>query len=306
MGTRITQGMMNNQLLRNISANLSRMNESQNQLSTGRRINAPSDDPVGISFSLRYRSEVSVNDQYQSNADSAVSWVDFSDGMLGQAGDVLQRARELAVEGSTGSNPQLALDAINVEVKQLFSHMVNIGNSQFNGKYVFNGQLTDKPPYNEATADADTGTVDDGEIKFDMGVGVRMPVNVLGKQAFGVPYDATDPAKDNVFKALQDLSAALASGDIKEVSDNIIGRLDKLHDKLLEARSDIGARANRIGLSQSRLQDIGLNLQTLQSKTEDADISAVITNLKTDENVYQASLSVGSKIISTSLIDFLR
>lgn len=306
MTTRVTQGMLNNQLLRNINANLTRTDNHQNQLSTGRRINKPSDDPVGISFSLRYRSEVSANEQFQSNADTAVSWLDYTDSMLGQAGDVIQRVRELAVQGANSSNPQSARDAIKSEVDQLYSHMVDIGNSQFNGKYVFNGQLTDKPPFSEATADADTGKVDDSEIKFELGTGVKIPVNVLGKNVFGVPFDPTDPKKDNVFKVIQDLSAALAAGNAQQISGNIISRIDGLHDKFLEARSDVGARSNRINLAQSRLQDIGVNLQTLQSKTEDADLSEVITNLKTDENVYQASLSVGSKIISTSLIDFLR
>lgn len=112
MTSRVTQGMMNNQLLRNISTNLSRINDNQNQLSTGRRINKPSDDPVGISFSLRYRSELSANEQFKSNADAAVSWLDYTDTTLNQANTVIQRVRELTVQATNGTNPQSALDAI--------------------------------------------------------------------------------------------------------------------------------------------------------------------------------------------------
>jgi len=297
MTTRVTQGMMNNQLLRNITANLGRISEHQNQLSTGRRINKPSDDPVGISFSLRYRSEQSANDQYKSNADAAVSWLDYTDTTLNQANSVIQRVRELAVQASNGTNPQSALDAIKKEVDQLNEQMVTIGNSQFNGKYVFNGQLTDKQPYNQATADTDK--VDQGDIKFDIGVGVRVSANISGDKIFGAAG-----ANDNIFLVMKDLSAALASGNQQAIGATI-GRLDSRNEAFLQARADVGARQNRIQLAQSRLDDISTNLQTLQSKAEDADIPGVITNLKTDENVYNASLSVGSKIISTSLVDFL-
>ncbi|MDQ0918577.1 flagellar hook-associated protein FlgL [Paenibacillus sp. V4I5] len=304
MATRVTQGMLNNQLLRNINTNLTRINHHQNELSTGRKINKPSDDPVGISFSLRYRSEVAATEQYESNVDAAISWLDYTDTALGQANTVIQRARELAVQGANGTNPQAALDSIKSEMQQLYSQMVTIGNSEFNGKYVFNGQLTDKPPYTEATADTDK--IDQGEIKFEIGTGVRIAANKPGNSVFGEPDDPNVPGtKDNIFRVLKDLVSALGAGDTSKVG-TLIGRIDTQNDIFLEARADVGARTNRIELAQSRLKDISVNLQSLQSKTEDADISEVITNLKTDENVYQASLSVGSKIISPSLVDFLR
>ncbi|PZE19431.1 flagellar hook-associated protein FlgL [Paenibacillus xerothermodurans] len=302
---RVTQGMLNNQLLRNMNSNLTRMQNGQNQLSTGRRINAPSDDPVGMSFSLRYRSELSANEQFDSNLDSAISLMDYTDTMMGQANSVIQRARELAVQGANGTNPQEARETIKSEIDQLYSQMVSIANSQFNGRYIFNGQITDKKPYDEATAQFDK--VDSGDVVFDIGVGVRMSVNKTGDDVFGTADDPNSPGtNDNIFRVLKDLSAALLpTGTSTDVS-NILGRLDACNDRFLAARADVGAKMNRLELAESRLADLGTNLQTLQSKTEDADIAEVITNLKMDENVYQASLSVGAKLISASLIDFLR
>ncbi|MCL6459837.1 MAG: flagellar biosynthesis protein FlgL, partial [Gorillibacterium sp.] len=74
----------------------------------------------------------------------------------------------------------------------------------------------------------------------------------------------------------------------------------------LTVRADVGAKTNRIELAQDRLSDINVNLQTLQSKVEDVDVAGLITNMKTEENVYQSSLSVGAKLLQTSLIDFIR
>lgn len=136
MALRVTQGMLNTQLLRNLNTNLSRMDKLQDQLSTGRRINKPSDDPVGISFSMRYRSELDTNDQYQRNVDATVSFLDYTDTMLDQTGSVLQRARELAVSAANGTNSEDSLSAMKTEIDQLYGQLTNIGNSQFNGKFV--------------------------------------------------------------------------------------------------------------------------------------------------------------------------
>lgn len=298
MATRVTQGMINSQLLRNLNSNISRMNDTQNQLATSRRINKPSDDPVGISFSMRYRSEISANNQYMENVDSALSWLEFSDSALGQTGDILQRARELTVRAANGTNPQDALNAIASEVDQLNEQLITIGNSEFNGKYVFNGEMTDIPPYSLGTASSDI--TDSAAIQFEIGTGVKIAINVTGNAVFGEPG-----ANDNAFKILADLKTALSSNDFAAVDDTL-GKLDSRLDSFLGIRADVGAKLNRIQLADDRLKDININMQTLQSKTEDADMAELITSLKTDENVYQASLSVGAKIIRPSLIDFLR
>jgi flagellar hook-associated protein 3 FlgL len=296
--TRITQGVINTNLIRNLGTNLKRMDNYQNQLSTGRRINKPSDDPVGLSFALRYRSELSANDQYQANVNSATSWLDFTDSTLNKSNEVFQRLRELTVQAANGSNPPSALEAIQSEVTQLYSEMVSIGNSEFNGKHIFNGQKTDIPPYTDATAAADQ--TDPLGIQFEIGAGVKIPVNITGQQVFGDPTDS-----DNTFKVMQDLITSLGSGDFNGI-ETALGKIDSRVDKFLAVRSDIGAKMNRVDLSSGRLADINANLQLLQQGVEDADVAETITNLKTSENVYQSTLSVGAKIIRQSLIDFLR
>ncbi|WNR44692.1 flagellar hook-associated protein FlgL [Paenibacillus roseipurpureus] len=298
MPLRVTQGMLNTQLLRNLNGNMTRMDKLQNQLSTGRRINKPSDDPVGISFSMRYRSELGTNDQYQRNVDAAVSFLDYTDTMLDQTGQVLQRARELAVQAANGTNSAESLDAMKTEVNQLYEQLTNIGNSQFNGKYVFNGQKTDEKPFPDPD-DAANSITDSGEIKFEIGAGVQIAMNKTATQIFG-----PSGAKNNAFQILKDLSAVLKPGGSTTIQ-NAIGLMDERMSMLLGARSDVGAKTNRIQLAEDRLKDININLQSLQSKTEDADMSLVITNLKMEENVYQASLSAGTKVIVPSLVDFL-
>lgn len=300
MMNRVTQGIMNTQLLRNLNHNLTRMTNSQEQLSTSRRINRPSDDPVGLSYGLRYRSELSANEQYLENVTSANSWLDYTDTMLNQVGNVMNRVRELAVQGSNGTNSEESMNAMKSEVSQLKEQLVTIANQQFNGKYIFNGQKTDEAPYNADGTPANGVAVDAGMINFSVGVGTTVAVNVTGTQVFGAKDDS-----DNSFKVLDDLIGALGKADTAGVSD-ALKRLDTRNSSFLVIRADVGAKTNRIELAGDRLDDSGMNLQTLQSKVEDADMAKVMTNMNTDQSVYQASLSTGAQIIRTSLVDFLK
>lgn len=295
---RVTQGMLHSQLLRNLSNNMKRMDGLQLQMATGRKINKPSDDPVGVTYSLRYRSELEANDQFQRNLNSLNTYLEYIDSLLDQAGDVLHRLRELSVRAANGTNPQAAMDSIKSEVLELRAQMVDIANSQMNGKYLFNGQKTDVPPYPDADAAASAVT-DSYEIYFEVGAGVMIPTNVTGNEVFGYPADA-----DNIFRIFDDVIQALEVSDFDTVS-SAMDRMNSRLDKLLAIRSEVGARTNRSDLIESRLKDMEVNITTLLSRTEDADMAELIMKLKLDENVYQASLSAGARVIRPSLVDFL-
>ncbi|MEK3790867.1 flagellar hook-associated protein FlgL [Paenibacillus sp. FSL R7-0204] len=314
---RVTSNMMNSQLLLNLNRNARTMNDTQLQLATGRKINKPSDDPVGITYSLRYRAELSTNEQYKENVSSAVSWLEFNDTVMTQAGEVVQRLRELSVKGANGSNPQEALNSINEEVVQLKDQLVDIANSQFNGKYIFNGQKYDVKPFDFSTGEdgkldisgAALVVTDEGLVNYSVGDSVQMPINVTGNEVFGassINKDGTvEPDTDNIFAVIDRISSALASGDTAAISSEL-SNLDDRINKMLAVQANIGAKTNRIELMQNRLGDLEVNLTDLQSKTEDGDYAELLMQSKIQENIYNASLSVGAKIIQSTLVDFIR
>ncbi|USB32842.1 flagellar hook-associated protein FlgL [Paenibacillus sp. YPG26] len=305
---RITSNMMSSQLMLNLNRNAQAMNNTQNQLATGRKLNKPSDDPVGITYSLRYRGEIASNEQYTKNVDSALSWLDFNDTVLDQTGDVIHKLRELTVQASTGTNPQSALDSINKEVNQLKEQLIDIANSKLNGKYIFNGEAFNRKPYDfpknaDGTSDTSglgTLTTDTGLINFSVGDSVQLPINMTGTAVFGTGTDSS-----NIFNIMNNLSAALASGNVPGISAEL-ERIDSRMETVLTARAELGAKTNRIELMQERLSDLNTNLTDLQAKTEDADYAELIMKSKIQENIYNASLSAGSKIIQPTLVDFLR
>lgn len=302
MALRITQGMMHSQLSRNINNNLKTMATIQQQSSSGLKLNKASDDPVGITYSLRYRSELSGNEQFQKNTDQAASWLDFTDTVISQAGDIMQRAKELATKAANGTNPQEALDAIKSELAELKNQLVDIANSKLNGKYIFNGEAFDQIPYDttDPLFDAKTVATDNSQVKYALGTNVTVGISLTGNEVFGA---ANSP--NNVFAVFDRISTALTSGNYSGVSAEI-PNIEDSYDTMLNARAQIGAKTNRVELMQARLVDFNLSLTDMQSKVEDADLEQVLIKSTTSQSIYEASLSVGAKVISRSLVDFLR
>lgn len=305
---RVTSNMMNSQLMLNLNRNARSMNNTQLQLSTGRKVNKPSDDPVAMTYSLRYRTELNANDQYRNNVDSALSWLDYNDTAVGQVGDIIKRLKDLTIQASNSTNPQEALTGIQTEVEQLKEQLIDIGNSKLNGKYIFNGQTYDKKPYDfpknanhlSDTSEADKVKTDPGTVNFIVGESVQLPISVTGDSIFGASGD-----DDHLFVMIDRLTGALSTSDFDTISAQL-DKLDTRMDKVLTVRAEIGAKTNRVELMAGRLEDMGINLTDLQSKAEDADYEKLIIQSKIQESIYNASLSVGAKIISTSLVDFMR
>lgn len=302
MAIRVTSGMMSMQMLSNLNRNLNRMDNMSNQISTGRKINKPSDDPVGVTYALRYRAELAANEQYQTNTDAAVSWLDTTDSNMQQALDVIKRLKELAIQGSNGTLSGSDLEAVNLEVDELKNHLVDIGNTQIRGKYIFNGETYDQMPYQLSggvTEFADVET-DNGGVIYSISQQVTFQINTSGNEFFGSKTET-----DNIFRIIDNLSVALNSEDQDAVSQQL-ENIESRSNKMQAALSEVGARSNRIELVQNRLLDQNLNFTTLQSKTEDADVASLMIQATSAQTIYEASLKSSAQIMQPSLMDFMR
>lgn len=297
MALRVTSNMISTQVLRNLNRNLNKMAEQQNQLSTGRKINKPSDDPVGVTYSLRYRSELSANDQYSRNVDAALGWLDTTDSVMSQAEDVMNRLKELAVQASTGTNPQSALDSIASEFRELKKQLSDLGNTQINGKFIFNGQTYDIKPYD--SNDPASAETDSGAVEYTVGQGVTFQINTSGNDFFGEKNGT-----DNVFSIIDRMLTAMSTSSFSDIAKEV-ENIDSRLNKMVSVHAETGARTNRVELMQTRLENENLGLTELQSKTEDADIAELMIKSNVSSNIYQASLSAGAKIITPTLVDFI-
>lgn len=285
---RVTQSMLSNNMLRNLSNNYNKMGKLQDQLTTQKRITRPSDDPVVAMLGLGYRDSLNKVQQYSRNISEATNWLDSTDDAISQGVKVLQRIRELTVQASNGTYEEAQREAIAVEVDQLKEQLETIAQTQVGGKYIFNGENTNKAP----TAD----DFSDGDIELEIFDGIKLNVNTKGSELFKSVFNTLDSLKSK----LEDKTAS--DTDISGFLDT----LDSEIDHFLKIQADVGAKQNRVDMMKDRLSSQETIATEIMSKNEDVEIEKVITELITQESVQRAALSVGARIIQPSLVDFLR
>jgi flagellar hook-associated protein 3 FlgL len=283
--------MMINNMLRNMSANLNRLDKYQSQLATGRKIRVPSDDPVGASRSLRARTDLARNQQYAKNVDDAMSWLDMTESSLTELNSVLQRAKEITVQGANGSLADEDRQKVAQELEQLKQHVLQVGNNKYADRYIFAGTKTTAEPF----ASDGTYNGNDGAIEYNIGPANSIKVNITGNDV-----DIT-----GIYNLLNTVQQGLEGDDSVNLSAQL-GELEKKLDNVLEQRAAVGARANRAELVKNRLADDDITFNQLLANVEDVDIAAVSIKISEARFVYEASLLSASRIIQPSLADFLR
>jgi flagellar hook-associated protein 3 FlgL len=297
---RVTQGMMVRGVLKNLSQNLSLIDKYNTQLGTGKKVSRPSDDPSTTSLQMRLHSELRRIEQYRENVGAGITWLENTDAALEEAGAVLHRLRDLAVQGANGHLDQDSLNAIADEVNGLLNHLVQVGNTNIGGKYIFAGTRTLVAPL-QAVYDAGgnvTGVQykgDSGSIEFEVSGGTSVKINIPASDVFSDVIDAAIRLRDR-----------LLAGDHAAVSSDSLAELDAAMDLILRQRSTVGAKVNRFELTESRLGETALNAERLLSNVESVDVAEVVMKLSLQQTVYEALLNVGSRVIQPTLLDFMR
>ncbi|HEY8420136.1 MAG TPA: flagellar hook-associated protein FlgL, partial [Thermoclostridium sp.] len=141
---RITNNMLINNMLSNLSRNLNRVSKYQDQLASGKKISLPSDDPIIASRALKLRTDVAEIKQFKRNVNDATSWMEITETTLKQIGDVMQRVRDLTVDAANGTDTGNDMEKTKVEIEQLKTQMIHLANTTYSGRYIFSGFKTDK------------------------------------------------------------------------------------------------------------------------------------------------------------------
>lgn len=176
----------------NLSAMLNKQAElakTQMQVSTGNRIISPSDDPAGSVQILNLQREASLSAQYLANATKALNKQSNEESALQSAGDILQRVRELAVEGLNATNTPVDKKTISLEIKQLNDQLLALANTRdSNGDYLFSGFKSNTQPYGTINGDYQG---DEGQRNIKVGEGVLIATNDPGNHVFEAPLVST-------------------------------------------------------------------------------------------------------------------
>jgi flagellar hook-associated protein 3 FlgL len=299
MVTRMSTGQMTRNFLADLEGNYRSLADSQRQVSTGKRILTPSDDPVGIAIALGLRRDQKAGEAWGRNIDDSLTWMNTTDRALGQALEVAQRARELAVQGGNGTLSAESRALIAAEVDSLKSQFVEIGNSSIGGRYIFGGTATDRPPFDPATETA-AAPVNTSLINREVAQGSVISVNITADRLQDPPGATAD-----IFTVLDDLSNSLRTSDFDGITRSL-GALDAHQDNISALRGEQAAKVNRLELTASRFEAQKIATGDQLSRIEDVDMAQAITDLTMKETVYRSALAAGARVIQPSLVDFLR
>ncbi|WP_433744789.1 flagellar hook-associated protein FlgL [Falsibacillus pallidus] len=301
---RITQNMLATNMLKNLTNSYNKMGTLQDQLATGKKINRPSDDPVVAMKGVSYRDSLMQIDQFKRNFGEAYNWVENSDTTLDKTTQALQRIRELAVQASNDTYDVTQRDAIKQEVVQLKEQLVQLGNTKFGEKYLFNGTDTLSQPI-DLTSTPPKVSTNTNPVKLELSKGVYIQVNADPTKVFTLDNSTNPPSGlfGDIDQLITKLSDPNSTGD--DINDSL-KQLDGHIQNVTYARSELGARMNRVELMENRIDEQQVIANKVLSDNEDADMEKVITDLKTQESVMRAAMGVGARIIQPSLMDFLR
>ncbi|MHC1759576.1 MAG: flagellar hook-associated protein FlgL [Negativicutes bacterium] len=413
---RITNNMIVNSYLTSFNKSLERQNKLQEQLSDGKAIHRPSDDPVKVVRSLKYNTNLAENDQFAQNVKDAASWMETTDSALSEMNSIMTRARELVISAD-GTKSVESLHVLGEELDGLIDAAVTIGNTQIGDRYLFAGQMDKTRPMERSTiTDPLTNQQvevvlyhgDNNKISMPAQTGLVNPiedsVNLTGIETFG-------PAKtigtNTTLQTLNDLLAiknellktsavsqsnaaggaatvggtysgsgyqeitlritagaagavtaaefsadggstwtaavsdagsppaftlgatgvttsiatavanatgdtyafhvphSSAAPDINWLGSAGLGNVTAGHDVIVRAQTGLGARSSSYAMLENMLSNNNSTIMKNLSANEDLDVAKAIIDFKNSENVYNAALAVGSKIMPQSLVDFL-
>lgn len=287
--------MMSQSLLNNLEASQSRLQQLQNQLSTGNRVINPSDDPVAAQNIIRLNSTMASITQWQSNTSSALNYMNTTSSTMNNMISSLQSARTLAVQGANGTLTTSDQADLADQVNQIASQMQTLANTQVGSNYIFSGTAANQPLL---PTDGSLSQANEAPVNFAVGNNISINIAVDGTALYG----------DNdtgIMATLTSLSTALTNGDTDGIS-TAITNLDTNIANVTSQAADLGARTNRITAISNQLSASSTNLQQNLSDTQGIDMAKTITDFTYEQNTYNAALAVGAKIIQPSLIDYLK
>jgi flagellar hook-associated protein 3 FlgL len=295
-----------------------RMNELQKQNATLKRVNAPSDDPVGNTKLMSIRNETLDNEQFERNSNLAKTFLNYTDSSLEEITNLLGRAKELAIgQASSAANGPESRLMVAEEIRNIVSEVTSIANRRLGDRHIFSGYKTHTQPFDDKMGYKG----DDGKIMVEVQKDVFVGMNIPGKELFlgATPppsvagaeavsaesgQDAMQPelamkrptttvSGEDMFQTLEALRVGLMTNDVDQIRSTL-EPLDRISNRVITTRAQVGART------------AGIDTALANMGKKNADVIQVVSDMAREESVLRASLQASNKLIQPTLLEFLR
>jgi flagellar hook-associated protein 3 FlgL len=294
---RITSEVMVTRSLERLGGRLQQYERTQNELSTGKRILAASDDPAGARRAASLRGSLQAREQELRNASDAMGWLDSADTQLQSVLTRINRVQELTVRGASDAShiERLALAA---EIRNITEEIAGIADTNHLGRPLFGGfgagpavEQVDGVWVANGTGDEVMRRVSDTE---------RVRINVTAGEWLGVGSPHGD-----LLTQLQQLATDLEDPALPAIGPRLEG-LERARAHVADALGDLGAATNRVTSAQQRTNSLLVTLRKELSDIEDVDIAHGIMELQVQQVAYEATLQALGRALPPSLVAFLR
>ena len=303
---RVTSNMMTDSLARYLTAQNEALYERQTIIASQKRINRPSDDPIGMGKVLDYRQTLSSIQQYGTNIQNGQKRLEITEITLDLVDELLQGVRAIGLTESGGTTESRQLTA--EEAKNMFDQVLDLANSKLNGNYMFSGYQTQTAPFSRddtlaTTFDQFTVTYngDVGDARFIIAHKTEISIDTDGRPLF----QNAAGGGINIFDAMRDLIVALETDDTVAISAqaDLIDHGRKQINNLRAANSPI---LYQLEISENHWQNYKPKIQELLAREEEVDITQAVVELQSIELAYQTTLATTARITQQGLIDFLK
>lgn len=293
---RIPNSMIMRTVKRNIEHQTEIVHDRQNQIGSGKRINKPSDDPLGAMRTQQMYGSINRLNQYERNHSFSKLWLGETESSVTQAQDLVMRMKELAVYMASGQHNAETRDNVSGEVQQMRDHMLALANSTAGGRYIFAGHETDSPAF------LSNGTFagDSGKILVNLDDDVQLNLNLNGDQVF----QSTTGGK-TIIDTFEDFVTALQSNDQATIGSAILDELDYSFDVLGKQIANVGAKVKSLDTAGDATADAKVVTKEQLGIIEEVDYFEAVSEMEAARTAFQAALQSSARIGKLSLINFI-
>lgn len=298
---RVSERMRYDQVQKRVNDSKTDNAHAMERLASQKEITKLSDNPIGATQIVRYRDQILDMKQFQTNIEYSKGFLDRSEAALQSISDNLIRAKELSVGMANDSYDAKSRDATGREIREMIEELVQIGNTTFNGRYVFGGFRNQTPPL---SLEGDY-LGDDGKIFMQVSPGDFRQVNMPGRDVFEASPEDRMKGHFNMITTLEVLHAGLMNND-KDAIRQAMGELDFQLEKTSSGQASLGAMSASLSATTERLSSEETINRARLSKVQDTDMYDATSEFKRTEAVLQGTLLASTKLLQPSLLNFLQ
>ena len=304
---RVSSNVTYNDFIKNLNRNAVKVQKTLNQLSSLQEVSQSSDNPLLVSKIINLNVSLGKNATYAQEIKDSISWSNTQDGALESVSSSMNRIRTLMQASGTATAGKEEVKANKNEIQQELRSVVAALNTNFDGRYVFAGQATDKAPYEVIEDDNGevlgiqyNGTSDD--LPREIAAGVTVNLVTDGSKMMAVGEEKLDTFVKELMAALNEGE----DGNKDQLSGSLMERIDKLSSNFIDNRTHIGAVANRLKAAEARNETEKLSMTQLLSERQDVDVAEKYMEYQNQMLAYKTTMAMGTQIMQTTILDYVR